>query len=207
MHCEENQQKQMIHNERFGDDEDVACLFATNAKVNACNAKQLKKLGQPIVLVKAKHTGNSKKMDASIFAGLKSLLFLAVFAKAVFTSNIALPAGLCNGARGEIKDFICEDGISPPASLKFVWVNFGEQCKGSCCFPELIDMEHHGWVPIHPIAATEWMHKSTGWDEHTQMMLPLQLAWAWTIWAATSQMMHAECDAVLQITPQNALTV
>jgi hypothetical protein len=45
--------------------------------------------------------------------------------------------------------------------------------------------ERRGWVPIHPMTATTHMPGSGGVTQvNTRKMLPLGLAWAWTIWKA-----------------------
>jgi len=161
--------------------------------VDTLNHKQLVELKQPIALVEAEHTGNSKKMGSSVFMGLVSVLFLAVFAKVVLTSNVCQPAGLCNGATGKIMDIVYEEGTQAPAMPKYVWVDFGNQYKGPSFFPNC--EERRGWVPVHPMTAREvtFDRGSEGnFKEHSRKMLPLRLAWAWTIWKAQGQTIHGK---------------
>jgi hypothetical protein len=172
--------------ERFGNDDEITYLFTTNKKVDAHNAKMLKKLDRPIALIEAEHTGNSKAMSSSSFMGLHTFLFLSVFAKIVMTSNVCQPAGLCNGATGIVMDIVYEEGQSAPKLPKFVWVNFGAKYKGPSFLPD--DESRKGWVPVHPFTATEWTHTSSGgYQEHSRTMLPLRLAWAWTVWKTQGQ--------------------
>ena len=186
-------------NEHFGNDEEIMYLFTTNAKVDNHNAKMLKKLNKPIALIEAQHTGNSKKMNSNAFMGLQSFLFLSIFAKVVMTSNICQPAGLCNGATGTVMDIIYDEGTSAPLLPKFVWVDFGEKYKGPSFFPN--DEMRRGWVPVHPFTAKEWMYTSNStYQEHTRTMLPLKLAWAWTVWKAQGQTMRGK--VIIELGPR-----
>ena len=173
---------------RFGNEENNTFLFTTNAKVDCHNHQRLQKLGKPIALIEAEHTGKSKKMGSDSFMGLCCILFLAVSAKVVLTSNVCQPAGLCNGATGVVKDIIYDEGKTAPALPRLVWVDFGANYKGDSFFPD--DESRRGWVPIHPMTAKEHTNSTTapeGYEEHTRTMLPLRLAWAWTIWKAQGQ--------------------
>ena len=157
-------------NERFGNDDEITYLFTNNRKVDNHNAKMLKRLNNPIALIEAEHTGNSKKMNSSSFMGLQSFLF----------------------------DIIYEEGKSAPSLPKFVWVDFADQYKGPSYFPN--DATRRGWVPVHPFTATEWSYSGASgnkYDEHTRTMLPLKLAWAWTIWKAQGQTMKGKVVAEL----------
>ena len=186
-------------NEHFGNDEEITYLFTTNAKVDNHNAKMLKKLNKPIALIEAQHTGNSKKMNSNAFMGLQSFLFLSIFAKVVMTSNICQPAGLCNGATGTVMDIIYDEGTLAPSLPKFVWVDFGEKYKGPSFFPN--DEMRRGWVPVHPFTAKEWTYTSNStYQEHTRTMLPLKLAWAWTVWKAQGQMMRGK--VIIELGPR-----
>ena len=102
--------------QRFGESQnDVTYLFTTNREVQEYNHKRLNQLQKPIALVEAKHTGRSKKMSSDKFCGLESSLFLARDAKVVMTSNVCQPAGLCNGAVGEVKDIVYHEGETAPS--------------------------------------------------------------------------------------------
>jgi hypothetical protein len=83
--------------ERFEETTDnVTYIFNTNNEVNAHNIKRLISLDEPIALIQAEHTGESRSMSDDIFRGLRSFLYLAVFARVVMTSNVCQPAGLVN---------------------------------------------------------------------------------------------------------------
>ena len=179
--------------ERFGNEEENTYLYTTNAKVDAHNHRRLQLLqdqGQPVALIEASHTGDSQKMSPDDFMGLSCLLFLAVGAKVVMTSNVCQPAGLCNGSTGIVKDIVYEEGTTAPALPKFVWVDFGSGYTGPPFFPGDDYPDRRGWVPVHPMTASEYTlsrSEEIGYKEHTRTMLPLRLAWAWTIWKAQGQ--------------------
>ena len=174
--------------ERFGKEEDITFLFTTNAKVKEHNAKMLKKLNKPIALIEAQHTGKSKSMSSSSFMGLQCSIYLVVGAKVVMTCNVCQQAGLCNGATGNVKDLVYDEDVLPPRLPKFVWVDFDDKYKGPSFFPG--NDSRRGWFPVHPIMATEWTPSSRenrGYEEHSRTMLPLSLAWAWTVWKSQGQ--------------------
>jgi hypothetical protein len=173
--------------ERFGDGQDVTYLFTTNSKVKKHNYTRLEDLGQPIVLIQAKNTGQASKMKADDLWQLENSEFLAVLAKVMLTSNMCQQAGLCNGTTGLVMEFVYEEGESAPQLPKYVWVDVGESYTGPTFFPSC--PERRGWVPIHPLTASCWtMNNATGaFDEHTRTMLPMKLCWAWTVWKAQGQ--------------------
>jgi hypothetical protein len=119
--------------EHFGNDNKITYLFTTNKKVDAHNAKMLKKLNSPIPLVKAEHTGNSKAMSSSSFMGLHTFLFLSVFAKVVMTSNICQLASLCNGTTGIVMDIVYEEGQYIRALPFFPIMNLGKDGSQYIC--------------------------------------------------------------------------
>ena len=166
---------------------DTTHLYVTNAEVHQHNSSCLQLLGKPIALVEAENTGSGKKFRADMAHGLENSLHLAVGAQVLMSKNVCQPAGLCNGATGVVKDLVYEPGVVAPGLPKFVWVDFGEQYTGRTFFEGNDD--RRGWVPVHPTTATWWTPKSSGhgYDEHTRTMLPLRLAWAWTIWKAQGQ--------------------
>jgi hypothetical protein len=133
--------------------------------------------------------------------------FLARGAKVIITSNVAQHHGLCNGTTGIVKDIVYHepyvneedsDGdvddamdigdvviVRPPGLPKYVWVDVGDDYTGPTYFPG--NALRKGWVPIHPITATEYSSSTGGGPTcHERTMLPLRLAWAWT-WKAQGQ--------------------
>ena len=145
----------------------------------------IQRVGEPIALIEARHTGDSKKMGSDAFINLDRSLFFCVGAKVVMTQNVCQPAGLCNGATGVVMDIVYNDGEGPPSLPRFVMVDFGEKYTGTPFFPG--DDNRRGWVPVHPRTATDFTFKSGERQEHTRTMLPLRLAWAWTPWKTQGQ--------------------
>ena len=167
---------------------DVTKLFTTNKEVNNENHTRLNELGEKIVLINAKNTGNARKMDSSNFRGLMNSVYLSVGCKITLTTNVLTSAGLANGTVGIVKEFEYEDGVQAPNLPKCVWIDFGEKYTGSTFFPN--NAERSGWVPILPITFSHFQHSNTaaeGYTESTRTMFPLRLAYSWTIWKAQGQ--------------------
>eukprot|EP00957_Ditylum_brightwellii_P185935 14155452-Ditylum_brightwellii.AAC.1 len=63
-------------------------------------------------------------------------------------------------------------------------VDFGSQYTGPTLF--LDNETRRAWVSVHPVNATWYTPNRTPsqYDEHTQTMFLLKLAWACTIWKA-----------------------
>jgi hypothetical protein len=82
-----------------------------------------------------------------------------------------------------VKDFIWEGDdwpleVPPP----FVWVTFGAQYTGPSFFLHN-PIRKQGWVPVPCLTKDSFTMSPSGlrYEAHTQSMLPLCLAWAWTI--------------------------
>ena len=176
-------------NERYGDNApNVTRLYCTNKEVEEENKRRLVALGAKIALVEAKHTGKSRTMDPDKFRNLGRRMYIAVGAEVMATHNLLQPAGICNGSVGIVKEIIYKEDETAPSLPKCVWVDFGENYTGSVnFFPN--NPERRGWVPIPPIKATccTVSGNSNGLMESTRTMLPLRLAYAWTIWKAQGQ--------------------
>jgi PIF1-like helicase/Helitron helicase-like domain at N-terminus len=189
---------------KFVDDINTTYLFCSNKEVLEYNHDLLMKLNNPIVLIEAKNTGRAKNMSSDQLYGLECALFLAVGAKVVITSNVAQHFGLCNGTTGVVKDIVYDkeqqygrDNINtttsgtarkPPGLPEYVWVDVGNDYKGPMYFPG--NEERRGWVPVHPMTASEYTASSKdsgALNKNERTMLPLRLAWAWTIWKAQGQ--------------------
>jgi len=153
------------------------------------NHERLKQLGVEIVMVDADHTGNGKTRPADVFMGLQIRLYLAVGAKVLMTSNVCQAVGLTNGATGVVMDIIYDENsesTSDSQMPKYVWVDFGETYTGPTFFPG--NEARRGWFPVQPMTATEVQYGRGGQrQEATRTMLPLRLAWAWTVWKAQGQ--------------------
>jgi len=77
-------------------------------------------LETPIVRIHAINScsvaANASSDDAG---GLETVLLLAKGAKVMLSYNIWQQAGLCNGATGNISDFLYTNGNKPPCPLLF----------------------------------------------------------------------------------------
>ena len=164
---------------------DVTSLFATNQEVNIENKERILRLSKPIVRIGANNScKESRKIRADKFYGLKNLLFLAVGAKVVLEYNLCPELGLSNGCTGIVKEIVYGETVAerPPALPKYCWVYIDEYVGDSFFPPE--NEERKKWVPIYPVTAEEY----TSSDKTlSRTMLPLRLAWAWTIWKSQGQ--------------------
>ena len=197
--------------ERGFEDNDVVHLYCTNKEVDAFNAKKLMELGNPIAMIKAKHTGRAREHGPDRYRMLESEMFLAVGAKVYLTQNIAAKFGLANGSVGIVKDIVYEEGTSAPNLPKYVWVDFGTNYKGPTFFPHHEDPnfplecnERAGWVPIAPLQASSYSFNKVrkDYEEHTRTMLPLRLCYAWTVWKSQGQTFR--CKVVVNLTSKEA---
>ena len=78
--------------------------------------------------------------------GLEPVIYLAKGAKVMLTMNIWTKVGLCNGALGNVLDFVYTDGQSPPTLPICVIVQFDEDYNGLSLSAKLPRC-----VPICPI--------------------------------------------------------
>ena len=125
-----------------------------------------------------------RKIRADRFYVKKKILFLAVGAKAVLEYNLCLELGLSNSCTSIVKEIVYGETVAerPPALPKYCWVYIDEYVGDSFFPPE--NEERNKWVPIYPVTAEEY----TSSDKTLfRTMLPLCLAWVWTIWKAQGQ--------------------
>eukprot|EP00978_Attheya_sp_CCMP212_P019233 scaffold53647_cov59-Attheya_sp.AAC.2 len=85
------------------DDPNTLDLFCTNKEVQMHNCKCIKTLGTPIAFIHADHTGKGAIATNNTGKGFVALIYLAVGAKVLVTSNVTQPAGVCNGSFGTVK--------------------------------------------------------------------------------------------------------
>ena len=97
-------------------------------------------------------------------------------------TNLCPELGLANGSTGLIRDIVYRTNELPPTNLpKFCWVEMADYA-GPTFFPE--NESRKQWVPIYPITGEDY---SVAGKSLSRTMLPLRLAWAWTIWKAQGQ--------------------
>ena len=164
-------------------------LCVTNIKVDKRNLHCIIKLDTPICKIEVKHTGNWNRVSSTNFQGLEPLLYLAKGARVMFTNNTLHKLNISNGSTGTIKyikfnhSHLNLDGsLKSPCLPEYVWVDFGQEYKGTTFFPN--DPSCCGWVPVYPQTTRYW---SSSMAEATRTMLPLKLAWGWTIHKAQGQ--------------------
>ena len=182
-------------------------LWYCKQDVNLHNENCLKSLGSKVALIRAAHTEKGISCSSDDMNGLEPSMYLAVGAMVMLTSNLNTNVGLCNGAVGIVKEIVYDDGTAPPDLPSFVWVDFGEFYSGESYFD---DVQRKSWFPIVPckaVFAAERSQVSNDYVISTRTMLPLKLAWAWTIWKA--QGLTIKHKVVLEISnkePDHGLT-
>ena len=141
-------------------------------KVAELNMTRLKSLGQPIAVIKARHSIGAQKLSADDMGGLEPIVYLSKGAKVMLTINLWTDVGLCNGALGTVLDFVYADGQQPPCLPICVLVQFDDEYKGPS-----VSSVFQRCVPICPITQVS---ESLG-KNYERQQLPLKLAWAMTI--------------------------
>ena len=137
------------------------------------NYECLKKLGQPIIPIDAKHNNKTAaKLPADDMGALCPKLLLSKHAKVMLTRNLWAEAGLCNGSMGIVKHIIYKDGDSPPALPIAIVVQFDENYTGPSCCSDVPNC-----VPIPPVISTS---DSLG-SCYERQQFPLRLSWSITI--------------------------
>ena len=78
-----------------------------------------------------------------------------------------------------------------------VMVDFGEAYTGPSFSPD--DIEKRGWVPI-PTFTTRFSeyNKDQVRIDFTCEMMPMKLAWAWTIWKVQGQTIDQKFDSIVK---------
>ena len=173
-------------NRQFASD-DAVHLYCTNKKVNRRNRVRLRSLHTPVRRICASHShARAKELSHEKFRGLRNEIYLAVGARVMLTSNVCQTHGLANGAIGTVKEIVYESETAAPSLPSFVIVDFGAAYTGDSFFPD--EPNRRGWVPIEPMSASKSAINSDGdFFDMTRTMLPLQLAWAFTVWKAQGQ--------------------
>ena len=150
-------------------------LFYDRLSVSQFNQDRLSKLGTPIAAINAVHSSPiaaaAKAEDAG---GLHPVIFLAKNARVMLTANLWPEVGLCNGATGEIIDFLYQEQHAPPNLPIAVLVHFYKYTG-----PLFLQNS----IPIVPLTF-EW---TSGKHNLSRQQLPLQPCYAITIHKSQGQ--------------------
>ncbi|MFM8622002.1 MAG: AAA family ATPase [Holophagaceae bacterium] len=186
-------------------DRGVIHLFTTNKEVEQHNLQELQRCNKPILRIMAKNSSlTARSQPAEYFMGLQKMLHLCIDSTVVLTANLWPEMGLSNGSSGVVKAIefrgvafnpqVTNRIWDPEILPSWIWVDFGEEYHGPPFFQEE-DHRRRGWVPIAPMSATEYIRKANSLNEETSLtrtMVPLRLAWAWTIWKVQGQTVNGK---------------
>ena len=157
---------------------DAIRLFYDKESVAHYNMTKLQSLSEPVARINTIHScvisATAKPDDAG---GLHPVVFLAVGARVIRTSNLWQEVGLCNGAAGTVHQILYHEGHRPPDLPISVIVDFDEY-NGPTFIPD-----HPKCIPVSPIIF-EWQS-----DAHklSREQLPLQVSYAITIHKSQGQ--------------------
>ena len=115
---------------------------------------------------------------------LRERLYLCKNARVVLEMNLASEIGLANGSTGIIKEIVYEESQKAPELPKFCWVEMDDY-SGPTFFKD--NDNRRQWVPIYPKTANDSVYVKGEFKNISRTMLPIRLAWAWTIWKAQGQ--------------------
>lgn len=197
------------------DNPGVIHLYATNKQVEKHNLGELRKCEKPILNILATNScARARGLASDHFNGLQNSLFVCIGATVVLTTNLWPEMGLSNGSTGVVKDIefrgvdaaVANRVWNPSMLPHCIWVDFGDHYHGPPFFPNELDgrQERRGWVPIGPQSLSEYVRKANSMEENTltRTMLPLRLAWAWTIWKVQGQTVDG--NVVVNLGPKEA---
>ncbi|CAJ1945762.1 unnamed protein product [Cylindrotheca closterium] len=171
----------------------ITNLFPTNREVDTHNRDALKALNSPILRIDALNlSSRMKALSVDRCGGLYNVLFLAIGAEVPLTYNLCPKLGLANGSTGKVVGIKYRQKESPQTKKHLpycVWVEMDDY-SGESFFPEptsSTEPSRSKWVPIYPQTHIEYTKRNGDWVEDTRTMIPLRLAWAWTIHKAQGQ--------------------
>jgi len=113
-----------------------------------------------------------------------SITFLCNNARVVLEMNLAPELGLANGCTGTVKEIVYGDSQKAPNLPLYCWVEIDEY-TGPTFFKN--NPARCKWVPIFPQTVTDFLYSQGKYVSIARIMLPIRLAWAWTIWKAQGQ--------------------
>ena len=180
--------------EKGFDSPEAVHLFTRNTDVDRHNKVMLKKIDNPVALIRAENIGEAKQAAAKDTMNLDNSLYLAVGANVIITNNVY--SSVANGSRGVVKDLMYEEGKSAPHLPAIIWIEI-DTFNGPSFFPN--DPTRAKWFPITPISHSWFTIKpkamgkiskvddNNDYQENIRKMLPIRLSWALTIWKAQGQ--------------------
>ncbi|XP_057866341.2 uncharacterized protein LOC131073844 [Cryptomeria japonica] len=137
-------------------------LFATNEMVSLHNKRMLLSLAKPVALSTAeqmKGLACSNPNDEQ----LQSNILLCIGQEVMLSTNLWVETGLVNGALGQVREIVYNDGEHPPQLPLFVVVQFQNYTGPPW------DHNNPTNIPIPPIS------------RGLRRQMPLKMAWALTI--------------------------
>jgi hypothetical protein len=98
------------------------------------NPRCLHQLGKPTLLSEADNNKGAKHLRDDKFRDVKSARHLDEGTQVMLMQNISALSGLVNGTTGAVNDFVLAESVEAPSLLEYVWVDRGDQYKGTTFF-------------------------------------------------------------------------
>ena len=131
--CSRHRMREKAWSESGFRSNDAIHLFVTNREVDQHNKRMLLENGNPIALIRAKHTCTRAKLAGPRDTmNLDSSMYLARGASVLINNNLC--SSVVNGSRGIVKDIVYEEGKSAPELPTIVWTEI-DTYKGPSYFP------------------------------------------------------------------------
>ena len=170
-------------------------LFFDNKSAHEFNMARLQSLQKPIARLDAVHNKpEAKRKDSQEASGLHATLFLCEGADVMLTSNLWTAAGLHNGAKGKVVDFVYTTPEGPRSK---------ELPESVVVYFPHLDENVDAFLPGQPKTVSiptiqaEWNNGTTGTASgvYTRKQFPLMLSWAFTIHKSQGKTLdHAVVD-------------
>ena len=152
-------------------------LSFDNKSVQEFNMEKLQSLQKPIARLNAEHNcAAARRSDSQDANGLHATLFLCEGADVMLTSNLWTAAGLHNGAKGKVVDFVYTTPEGPRSGSlpESVVVHFPH-------LQDNVDAFLPGLPKTVSIPTTQAEWSDTAGKVLTRRQFPLMLSWAFTI--------------------------